>query len=180
MAHIKLPEGLPGIRGPLVQYPETAQHIAAFAHALMLGQSSLTPGEREVIATYVSSLNGCTYCARSHAESAKCLLGPQSIIVDQVLSGLDQADISPKLKALLVIAGKVQQGGRLVTDEDIAKARDEGANDKAIHDTVLVAAAFCMFNRYVDGLNTDIPEDPAFYREAGRLSVERGYTLRKW
>jgi uncharacterized peroxidase-related enzyme len=163
-----------------MQYPETAQHIAAFAHALMQGPSSLTSGERELIAAYVSSLNQCSYCARSHAESAKCLLGSDDAIVDQVLQDLDSASVSPKLRALLVIAGNVQKSGQLVTEEDIAKARAEGADDKAIHDTVLVAAAFCMFNRYVDGLDTDVPEDPAFYQEAGKLSVQRGYTLRKW
>ncbi|HEX5323219.1 MAG TPA: peroxidase-related enzyme [Capsulimonadaceae bacterium] len=179
MAHLKLPEGLPGIRGPLAAYPETAEHIGALAQALLLGPSSLSPGERELIAAYVSSLNECSYCARSHAESAKYLLDTDTGIVDQVLDSPESAAISPKFKTLLVIAGKVQQGGRRVTEEDIALARSHGADDKALHDTVLIAAAFCMFNRYVDGLDTDLPHDPAFYEAAGRFSVDHGYTVRK-
>jgi len=69
------------------------------------------------------------------------------------------------MKALLAIAGKVQKGGKHVTAEDVERARSHGATDKEIHDTVLIAAAFCMFNRYVDGLDTWQPHDAEFYRE---------------
>ncbi|HEX5323218.1 MAG TPA: peroxidase-related enzyme [Capsulimonadaceae bacterium] len=175
MAHITLPEGLAGISGPLRQYPETGQHMTGLAQALLRGQSSLTPGEREIIATYVSSLNECRFCTRSHAAAAECLMGPESAVVGQVIQNVDQAAITPKLRALLAIAAKVQQGGRRVTSEDVAKARAEGADDKAIHDTVLIAAAFCMFNRYVDGLDTAQPDDPPFYGEMGKYLAEHGY-----
>jgi alkylhydroperoxidase/carboxymuconolactone decarboxylase family protein YurZ len=86
-----------------------------------------------------------------------------------------EARISEKLKALLAIAGKVQQGGKSVTSDDIAQARQQGATDLEIHDTVLIAAAFCMFNRYVDGLATFAPQDPDFYRARGAYVAEKGY-----
>ncbi|MFZ0967791.1 MAG: hypothetical protein WAN13_05920, partial [Candidatus Acidiferrales bacterium] len=80
-----------------------------------------------------------------------------------------------KLKALLAIAGKVQQGGKKVTTAEIERARQCGATDREIHDTVLIAAAFCMYNRYVDGLATWAPQDPQVYRERGAMLAESGY-----
>jgi alkylhydroperoxidase/carboxymuconolactone decarboxylase family protein YurZ len=112
----------------------------------------------------------------SHAAVARCLYGPDHSVVDQAISNFQQTDLSDKMKALLVVAGKVQQGGKYVTEEDVAAARKAGADDKAIHDTVLTAAAFCMFNRYVDGLATWTPIEPAMYEQAGALLAEKGYS----
>jgi len=175
MAHIDLPEGLPGITGPLTSYPETAKHLRGLAEALLRGPSSLTAAERELIATYVSAQNECFFCMNSHAAIARSLFGENRDLVDQAIADFQRADLSDKMKALLVIAGKVQQGGRSVTDGDVATARAAGADDKAIHDTVLIAAAFCMFNRYVDGLATWAPEEAAEYEQAGALRAEKGY-----
>lgn len=175
MAHIKLPDGLPGIIGPLTAYPETAKHLRGLAEEVLRGPSSLTLAERELIATYVSAQNDCTFCMYSHASTARALYGTDGDLVDQTISDFQQSDLSDKMKALLVIAGKVQQGGRRVTDEDVASARAAGADDKAIHDAVLISAAFCMFNRYVDGLGTWVPEDPRMYEQGGAERAEKGY-----
>ena len=175
MAHIKLPDDLPGITGPLTSYPETAKHLMGLAQALLRGPSSLTSAERELIATYVSSQNDCTFCMNSHAAAARCLYGEDRGLVDKAMVDFQNAGLSEKMKALLVIAGKVQQSGRLVTEEDVATARAAGADDKAIHDTVLTAAAFCMYNRYVDGLGTWAPEDAAAYERSGAMLAEHGY-----
>lgn len=175
MAHIELPEGLPGITGPLTKYPETAQHLMGLAETLLRGSSSLTPAERELIAAYVSAQNECSFCMNSHAAVARHLYGQEGALVDQTLADAQQSELSDKMKALLVIAGKVQQGGRRVTEKDVTNARSTGADDKAIHDTVLIAAAFCMFNRYVDGLDTWLPEDPAGYEQAGAVLAQKGY-----
>jgi len=176
MAHISIPEGIPGIVGPMTVYPETAQPLNALAEALLRGQSSLTPAERELIATYVSHRNECRFCTMSHASATRHLYGAaQQNIVDEVLCDPETAPVSDKMKALLAIAAKVQQGGRNVRPEDIAKARSAGADDKAIHDTVLTAAAFCMFNRYVDGLATWTPDEAAMYDRMGANLATRGY-----
>ena len=178
MPHIKLPEGEPGIIGPLVAYRETEKHLDGLANALMRGPSSLTEAEREVIATYVSSGNECYFCTNSHAAAARQLLGDQSQLMADILADVTTAAVDEKLRALLLIAGKVRQDGRLVTDDDVQRARDAGADDKAIHDTVLIAAMFCLFNRYVDGLATWTPHDPEVYEEIGKRIATKGYGSR--
>lgn len=174
MPHIALPEGLPGISAGFAFRPETAKPMRELAHLLLHEPNSLTPGERELIATYVSTRNDCYFCQTSHGAAAACHLGGNEI-VEQVKTDLQSASVTPKLKALLAIAGKVQQGGKQVLAEDIAAAKAEGANDMEIHDTVLIAAAFCMYNRYVDGLGTWQPREESMYTEMGRQLAEHGY-----
>ena len=174
MAHIALPEGLPGITGGFAFRPETAKPMRALAHILLHEPGSLTAGERELIATYVSAQNECHFCQASHGAAAASHLDSDEI-VKQVKTDFRSASITPKLKALLVIAGKVQRGGKNVTAEDVADARSQGATDMEIHDTVLIAAAFSMYNRYVDGLGTWQPQDQSMYAEMGRELAEHGY-----
>ena len=175
MAHIKLPEGLPGIRGAMAFRPETARPLNDLVEVLLHGPNSLTPGERELIATYVSSENDCYYCQTIHGAVAAASMNGDEELVKKVKADFMNAAISAKLKALLVIAGKVQRGGKHVTKDDVARARELGATDVEIHDTVLIAAAFCMFNRYVDGLATAQPRDEAMYRERGKWLARDGY-----
>ncbi len=175
MAHIALPEGLPGISAGFAFRPETAKPMRELAHVLLHGPSSLTAGERELIATYVSSENGCFFCQTSHGAAAAAHLGGDFGLVDAVKRDFRDAAVSDKLKALLAIAGKVQEGGKEVTTDDIAAAREQGATDLEIHDTVLIAAAFSMYNRYVDGLATWQPRDPAAYAAMGKRLAEFGY-----
>jgi uncharacterized peroxidase-related enzyme len=175
MAHIKLPEGIPGILGPMAFRPETAEPLNALAEVLLRGPNTLTRGERELIATYVSSRNDCFFCQTIHGAVAAHHLGGNEDVVSQVKLNFEFADVSDKMKALLVIAGKVQKGGKHVTAEDVEHAREKGATDREIHDAVLIAAAFCMYNRYVDGLATWAPPDQAVYRDSGRRLAEEGY-----
>lgn len=175
MAHITLPDGLPGISGPMAFRPETAQPLRALAEVLLRGPNSLSSGERELIATYTSSQNDCFFCQTSHGAAAAHHLGGDLELIDQVKQNFHTAPISDKLKALLAIAGQVQQGGKHVTSEHIAQARKAGATDIEIHDTVLIAAAFCMYNRYVDGLATWAPREPEAYSAMGAHLAERGY-----
>jgi uncharacterized peroxidase-related enzyme len=156
--------------------PETAAPINALVDILLRGPSTLTPGERELIAMYVSSQNDCLYCQTIHGAVAARHLGSESVVID-VACRLQDADVSHKLKALLAIAGKVAKGGKHVVADDIARARQHGATDVEIHDTVLIAATFCMCNRYVDGLATWSPDDPQFYRERAALVTAHGYTV---
>lgn len=176
MAHINVPEGVPGIRSLVMFRPETGKYLYDLAQELLRGESPLSQAERELIATYVSKRNDCFFCMSSHAAAARCLYNDEEGIVDDVLNDMETADISNKMKALLHIAGKVQILGKEVSSEDIELARNEGATDKELHDTVLIAAAFCMFNRYVDGLASFTPTDPEAYKEMGKRMVQ-GYNL---
>ena len=96
-------------------------------------------------------------------------------MVDAVCGDYKGAPVSNKLKALLAIAEQVQIGGKRVTVELVQEAKAEGATDLDIHDTVLIAAAFCMYNRYVDGLATWQPRDPGMYKRMGERMAEHGY-----
>src|SRR4029079_15186484 len=162
MPHISLPEGLPGIRGPMAFRPDTAKPLNELVDVLLRGPHTLSPGERELIATYVSSQNDCDYCQTIHGAIAAHHLKNEPLVVD-VKQHYQSAAISPKLKALLNIAGKTARGGKHVTAADVERARHEGASDLEIHDTVLIAGVFCMCNRYVDGLAPAMPRAPRFY-----------------
>jgi len=158
MAHIELPEGYPGISGAFTYRPETAKPMRELAHVLLHEPNSLTAGERELIATYVSSRNDCHFCQSSHGAAAACHLG-NAAVVEQVKTDFQVAPVSDKL----------------VTAADVEAARKQGATDTEIHDTVLIAAAFSMFNRYVDGLGTWQPRDPEMYARMGRHLADEGY-----
>jgi uncharacterized peroxidase-related enzyme len=173
--HINLGNDEFGIRSLLKYRPQTALPMGMLAEVLMRGPGTLTPGERELIAAYVSSRNECGYCTASHAASASVRLPGGVTLVEQVLAAPQTAPITPKLAALLQIAGAVQQSGKTVREEDVAAAREAGATDLEIHDTVLIAAAFCMFNRYVDGLATTAQPDPAAYLAAAQKNINQGY-----
>ena len=175
MPHIDLPEGIPGIRSAMQFRPETAVHLNALAEELLRADNSLPRGDRELIAAYVSSQNKTVFCEHSHSAFAAVQLDGGIDLVEQVKTDPDNAPIEPKLRALLHIAGKVAVDGKSVTSSDIEAARVEGATDIEIHDAVLIAAAFCMYNRYVDGLDTLQPDDPQLYLERAHLVVEHGY-----
>ncbi len=175
MPHIALPENLPGITAGFAFRPETAKPMRALAEVLLRGPSTLTSGERELVATYVSSRNDCYFCQTSHGAAAAAHLGDRAHLVDEVKRDFLNAGVSAKLKALLQIAGQVQQGGKNVTVEAVEYARDLGATDLEIHDTVLIAAAFCMYNRYVNGLATWQPQNPEMYASMGEHLARRGY-----
>ncbi|WP_250035009.1 carboxymuconolactone decarboxylase family protein [Paractinoplanes maris] len=177
MAHIDL--GLdetvnPGIRGLLRYRPDTGRPLMELAEVLLRGPSTLGRGERELIAAYVSGLNDCTYCRNSHGAFAAAQLDDKTL-VEQVRDDPSGAAVPGKLGALLAIAAATRVSGHDVTPELIAAARDAGASDAEIHDTVLIAAAFSMFNRYVDALGTLAPSDPAPYEAAAPHVVENGY-----
>lgn len=175
MSHIDLSNDLPGIVGLLAFRPETGRPLSALAETLLRADNSLTRGEREAIAAYVSSLNDCTFCERSHSAFAARQMEGGYDVVDSIKRDPHEAPVSPRLRALLTIAASVQRSGRDVTEADIAAARSAGATDIEIHDTVLIAAAFCMYNRYVDGLATWAPDAREAYDEMAELIVEVGY-----
>jgi len=175
MPHIKVDESFAGIRGLMNFSPATAGPLGDLAEVLLRSNEGLTPAERELIATHVSYLNDCFYCHNSHGEIACYYLGGDMDLVNQVRNDYQSAPISDKLKALLNIAGKVQKGGKYVTEADVEKAKEAGADDKDIHDTVLIAAAFCLFNRYVDGLGAVTPTDLSTYAPRAKQVAERGY-----
>ncbi|MBL7805058.1 MAG: peroxidase-related enzyme [Saprospiraceae bacterium] len=175
MPHIHLPENLPGIRGLMAFRPDTAQPLNELAEILLRGENTLTRGERELIATYVSHLNDCFFCQNAHGGIAQHYLQCDLSYLDALKADPEAMPISDKLKALLAIAASVQRGGKYVTPAQIDRARNLGATDLEIHDTVMIAAFFCFCNRYVDGLGTEAPANRQFYIDRGPMRAEEGY-----
>ena len=176
MAHIDLKNNEPGIRGPMAYSPETAKPMNELAEILLRsGTNTLTKGERELIGAYVSHLNDCFFCQNVHGAMAGHYMNCSIQQIDNIKHDFNSSELSDKMKALLAIAASVQKGGKFVTAQQVQFAKKHGAIDKEIHDTVLIAAAFCMFNRYVDGLGTWAPEDRQIYVDRAPMRAEHGY-----
>ena len=178
MPHIALPN-LPGIAAAFAFRPETAKPMRELAHILLFepgDNAGLSSRDRELIASYVSSRNTCYFCQTSHGAAAAHHSRGSAELVAAVWEDPETAGISPKLKALLAIAAHVQGDPKTVTAEMVEKAREKGATDLELHDTVLIAAAFCMYNRYVDGLATWQPRNEEMYQTMGKRLAESGYT----
>jgi uncharacterized peroxidase-related enzyme len=176
MAFIDLQNDLPGIRGPMAYSPETGKVLNEIAEILLHNDNNtLSRGDRELIGAYVSSLNNCFFCQNVHGAMAQHYYECDMQFIDDIKRDYQSVPISDKLKALLSIAGSVQKGGRYVTAAQVEHAKSLGATDKEIHDTVLIAAAFCMFNRYVDGLDTWAPQDRQVYVDRAPMRAQDGY-----
>jgi uncharacterized peroxidase-related enzyme len=175
MPHIPLEAHLPGITGLLEYRKDSAQPIRELTQFLLRGPSTLSEGERELIATVVSNGNNCTFCTTAHTAAADLLLG-ETETTQKIKEDIATAPVTPKMKALLAIAALVRESGKSVTPEAIARAKQEGATDIEIHDTVLIAALFCLYNRYVDGLATALPADAGYYNTLADRLVNHGYT----
>lgn len=174
MPHIPLPGHLPGITGLLEYSRATAEPIRQLTQFILRGENSLSPAERELIATIVSHQNECRFCTAAHTAAADLLLG-ESETCEIMKQDIDATPVSDKMKSLLKIAKQLQVSGKAVTTEAISEAKANGATDPEIHDTVLIAALFCLYNRYVDGMATVAPPDPQFYKGLGQRLVDHGY-----
>ena len=175
MPHINVDPNLPGIRSLMAFSPETATPMGKLANLMLHTNEGLRMAEREMIATYVSYLNDCFYCEQSHGAIVTCYLNDDNNLIEQVKKDYQHAEISDKMKTLLSIAGSVQKGGKHVTQQQIDDAKNAGATDRDIHDSVLITAMFCMFNRYVDGLASNTPTDLSSYPLRAKQVAEHGY-----
>jgi uncharacterized peroxidase-related enzyme len=180
MPYIEVNNDFPGIRGLLEFRPEAAKALDQLVEVLLVDDASLTRSERELIASFVSSRNQCRFCMTSHGAIAAHLPGCNPELVTAVWEDYQSTPLSDKMKSLLHIADKVRTTGLAVEESDIMAARQLGASDLDIHDTVLIAAAFCMFNRYVDGLGATTPDDPAFYDRIGEQRAKEGYLTKSF
>lgn len=175
MAYIQLRENLPGMHGLLAFRPAIAPSLSALTNTLLRSNEGLNMGERELIGAYVSALNDCYICQNIHGAVAQCHLGEDDAFLQQVEADFQNAAISEKMKTLLTIAGCAQRGGKFVTEDHITAARDAGATDLDIHDTVLITGLFCLFNRYVDGLGVTSNDTPDTFRERAQRIAAEGY-----
>jgi uncharacterized peroxidase-related enzyme len=175
MAFIQLGNDMPGIIGLLNYRKDTGEILLKLAETLLREANSLSRGEREMIATVVSNKNNCKFCMNSHRAIAKAALGNRASDMDKVLKNPNDDCLTPKMNALVQIALSVAESGKSVQPNQVTQARSSGASDREIHDTVLIAAAFCMYNRYVDGMQTFADLDDKEYSEMGQSINQKGY-----
>ncbi|WP_426669389.1 carboxymuconolactone decarboxylase family protein [Mucilaginibacter sp. McL0603] len=175
MPHIELESHLPGITGLLEYRKDTGEPIRVLTQILLRGPSTLTEAERELIASVVSHGNQCKFCTAAHTAAVDMLLGEHATS-EMVKADISTAPVSEKMKALLTIAALTGKSGKLVTPENIAKAKAEGATDIEIHDTVLIAALFSLYNRYVDGMATAMPDNDSYFTMLAERLVNHGYS----
>ena len=174
MPYIQVEDHLPGVTGLLEYRKETSEPLRELTQILLRGPSTLTEAERELIATIVSHKNKCTFCATSHAAAADVYFGDDETTT-KMREDIQSAPVSDKMKALLTIAAQVQESGKNVTPQAIEAAKQAGATDLELHDTVMIAALFCFYNRYVDGLATVAPTDPDYYKAMAERLKNNGY-----
>lgn len=173
---------LPGIVAVMRLSPGLEVHLRGLADELLVKDvpgATLTRSERELLATAVSAANDCFYCMDSHGAFASELLrrgNADSVdaLVDRVKLG-DAGGLGPKMEALLAIARGVQRNPRNVRREDVARALKAGATDEDTQLAVLIASAFCMYNRMVDGLRAKTPPSTEAYRSRATEIAEHGY-----
>lgn len=175
MAYIQLDSSLPGMQSLLAYRPEIASPMKSLMHIMMRSDEGLSKGERELIATYVSFLNNCYNCHEIHGEVAQCFFEDQPSLIENVKSDLQKADLTDRQRAILGIAAKVQKNGSQVSVEQIVAAKEMGITDLEIHDTVLIAAMFCLFNKYIDGLGIVSQDTAESFRERAKMIAEFGY-----
>lgn len=172
MPYIQLPDNAVGMRGLMAFRPHLAPHLGAFTEGILSIEEGLSKAEREIIGTVVSKLNDCQLCEGVHGAVAACYLDNNEALIEQIKEDYENAPITDKLKALLSIATSVQKGGKHVSESQIQRAKDLGATDIEIHDTVIIAATFCFFNRYLDGLGITPIEDPEVFRQRGKMIAD--------
>ncbi len=174
MPHISLNNNLPGVTGLLEYRKDASVPLRELTQLLLRGDSTLSEADRELIAAAVSNQNKCVYCTTSHAATANAFLAENNT-TKMVMENYNNAPISNKLKALLAIALQVQESGKAVSTQAIEHAKINCASDLEIHDTIMIAALFCFYNRYVDGLATIAPTDDTYYTEMALRLKEKGY-----
>jgi uncharacterized peroxidase-related enzyme len=174
---------VPGIVAAMRVFPGLAVHLRGLADELLVKDvpgATLTRSDRELLATAVSAANDCFYCMDSHGAFASELLRRGNAdgvdaFVDRVKSG-DSRGLGPKMAALVALARGVQRNPRSVTREDVESALEAGATDEDTQLAVLIASAFCMYNRMVDGLRAKTPASTQAYSARAAEIAEYGYS----
>ena len=175
----------PGIRAAIGLTPALGSHLLGLADVLLVDDfpgATITRAEREMLAEAVSAANDCFFCMDSHGAHAAAALGKAGAtellpLVDEIKVGSFDR-FSPKMRALIQTARTVGRAARDLTADDVAVATASGASDGDVQLAVLIAAAFSMYNRMVDGLRARTPADLETYRPRAVQIAEHGYSAR--
>lgn len=176
-----LPEA-PGILAAMMLTPGLGVHLRGLANELLVNDypgASISRGERETLAAAVSAANDCFFCMDSHAAFATAVLQRSGVgVADALFEGIKGGSfegLGDKMRALVHISQVVRRDPLELTSADVAAARDAGATDGDVQLAVLIAAAFSMYNRMVDGFRARTAPTPDAYRESAGAIAEYGY-----
>ena len=153
-------------------YPGLARPVHEFAHELMRGPSRFSEGERECIAAYVSSLNGCDYCRSSHTGVAE-RFGIAREVVDALLRNIETAGIPERMKPVIRYVTKLNDAPSEIEEADVRAILDTGWDETAVVHAALICSHFNLMNRWVEGLG--IKADSRMVRMAGVHLHAKGY-----
>ncbi len=153
-------------------YPEIAKPLHDLAEVLMRGPSALGAGERELIGAYVSALNGCAFCRDAHLAAAE-RFGIDPAVLDQLLAGIEEANVAPGLKPLLRYLRKLNAAPAEIARADVDAVLAAGWDERTLIQATSVCGLFNLMNRIVEGLG--IEADPKVAAMAGRMLYETGY-----
>jgi uncharacterized peroxidase-related enzyme len=174
---------VPGILAAIRLTPGLGVHLRGLADELLVNAfpgATISRGEREMLATAVSAENDCFYCMDSHGAFATAVFersgatGLEALIDGIKLGSSDGVD--EKMQALLHIARVVRRDSRELTASDVAAAKTAGASDADVQLAVLIASAFSMYNRMVDGFRAKTPPTAEAYRARAAEIAEHGYS----
>jgi uncharacterized peroxidase-related enzyme len=153
--------------------PEAGVALLEMHEAIMRAPSALTPGQRELIAAYVSGLNRCQYCHGVHAETAKAYEDIPRQAVDRMLADLETAGFDEKIKPILQLARKLTQAPAEVSEADTLAVLEAGWGEKALHDAIMVVCCFNFMNRLLEGHG--VHGHDALFKERGPMLKKYGY-----
>jgi uncharacterized peroxidase-related enzyme len=174
---------VPGILTALTLTPALGVHLRGLADELLVDEfagATISRHQREMLATAVSAANDCFYCMDSHGAFASALLERNAAqellpLVDEIKLGSSDG-FDPKMQALLHVARTVRREPRELTRADVTAALDAGASDQDVQLAVLIAAAFSMYNRIVEGFRARTPPTAEVYRERAEQIADHGYS----
>lgn len=180
MPYIPIINNTPGIVGLLDTYTDTGKVLRNLADILLNKNSNaFIKAERETVASYVSFLNNCNFCYKSHSSIADCLWkrkGQTKEYIDKIET-LEETMSSSKIETLLYIAKKLHACPQGVKQEDIDLLFTFNFTPDDINDLILIISSFCMFNRYVDGLGTFHALDDDMYNNMAEKIAINGYII---
>ena len=153
-------------------YPDTSRPLIDYHEALLRGPSSLSVAERELIAAFVSGLNGCSYCTGVHEATARAFDVDAETLAG-LLADVDESQVDDRLKPILRYVRKLTLTPSRITDSDAEAVFAAGWDDRALHDAVSVCALFNLMNRLVEGLG--ITADQSYFDLAASRLSEHGY-----
>jgi uncharacterized peroxidase-related enzyme len=173
----------PGISAALRLTPGLGLHLRGLADELLVNDfpgATIRRDQRELLATAVSAANDCFFCMDSHGAFANALLERSGAVelvplIEAVKDGSSDG-FDSKMRALLHIARTVRHDPRRLTAADVETATDAGASDADVQLAVLIAAAFSMYNRMVDGFRARTAPTTDAYRERADQIAEHGYS----